>query len=119
MKINKKGFTLIELLIVIAIIGVLAAIAIPQFISYRSKSYNSTAMTDLRNVSTAQEAYFVDHKIYSPNYSNLQSKYGVSSSSGVIIDCIGSQTSYTITAYHSSGNRTYTLTGPGGSITGD
>ena len=42
-KLNKKGFTLIELMIVIAIIGILAAIAIPQFAAYRAKSYNSAA----------------------------------------------------------------------------
>ena len=53
-KLNKKGFTLIELMIVIAIIGILAAIAIPQFASYRQKSYNSAAQSDLRNVKTNQ-----------------------------------------------------------------
>jgi type IV pilus assembly protein PilA len=47
---NKKGFTLIELMIVIAIIGILAAIAIPNFISYRDKSYCSRAESDANNV---------------------------------------------------------------------
>jgi type IV pilus assembly protein PilA len=63
-KLNKKGFTLIELMIVIAIIGILAAIAIPQFAAYRAKSYNSAAQSDLRNVLTVLEAYYADYQKY-------------------------------------------------------
>jgi type IV pilus assembly protein PilA len=55
---NKKGFTLIELMIVIAIIGILAAIAIPNFISYRNKSYCSQAESDARGVASAISDYF-------------------------------------------------------------
>jgi prepilin-type N-terminal cleavage/methylation domain-containing protein len=55
---NKKGFTLIELMIVIAIIGILAAIAIPNFISYRNKSYCSTAEADARGTASAISDYF-------------------------------------------------------------
>lgn len=61
---NKKGFTLIELLIVVAIIAILAAIAIPQFAQYRIKGYNSSALTDLRNARTTQEALFADYQRY-------------------------------------------------------
>jgi type IV pilus assembly protein PilA len=61
---SKKGFTLIELLIVVAIIGILAAIAIPQFASYRIKSYNTAAASDLKNTKTTLEAYFADHQMY-------------------------------------------------------
>jgi type IV pilus assembly protein PilA len=65
MKIKKKkGFTLIELLIVVAIIAILAAIAIPQFSSYRIKGYNSSATADLRNGRTAEEAFFSDWQVY-------------------------------------------------------
>lgn len=63
---SKKGFTLIELLIVVAIIGILAAIAIPQFAAYRTRSYNSAASSDIRNAKTSLEAYYADKQQY-PN----------------------------------------------------
>jgi len=55
---NKKGFTLIELMIVIAIIGILAAIAIPNFIAYRNKSYCSRAESDANNLASAVSDHF-------------------------------------------------------------
>ena len=61
---TESGFTLIELLVVVAIIGILAAIAIPQFAAYKIRSFNARAESDLRNVITGQEAYFVDHEDY-------------------------------------------------------
>lgn len=64
MKNSQKGFTLIELLVVVAIIGILAAIAIPQFSEYRARGYDARAKTDLRNVATAEEAYFADNEVY-------------------------------------------------------
>ena len=62
--LNKKGFTLIELMIVIAIIGILAAIAIPQFAAYRRKSYNAAAISDMRTTKTTLEAYYAEYQEY-------------------------------------------------------
>ena len=116
-KSNEKGFTLIELMIVIAIIGILAAIAIPQFSAYRTRSYNSAAQADVRNTATAMEAYFVDHQSYADAAGSLTgSTFGLATSQNVTVTATGSTTGYTITAYHSSGNKTYTLNGPGGTI---
>ncbi|HEY6873438.1 MAG TPA: prepilin-type N-terminal cleavage/methylation domain-containing protein [Geobacteraceae bacterium] len=61
---SNKGFTLIELLIVVAIIGILAAIAIPQFASYRQKGFNSAGVSDARNAKTAEEGLFTDYQTY-------------------------------------------------------
>ncbi|MGI6657583.1 MAG: type IV pilin protein [Desulfobulbus sp.] len=58
---NNKGFTLIELMIVVAIIGILAAIAVPQFSSYRAKGYIASCVSDAKNAHTAVIAYCGDH----------------------------------------------------------
>ena len=57
MKRNTKGFTLIELLIVVVIIGILAAIAIPKFAATKERAYVATMKTDLKNLATAEEGY--------------------------------------------------------------
>jgi type IV pilus assembly protein PilA len=61
---TRKGFTLIELLIVVVIIGILAAIAIPKFANTKSKAYYTAMKSDLRNLVTAEEAFFSDSSKY-------------------------------------------------------
>jgi len=61
---NQQGFTLIELLIVVAIIGIIAAVAAPQYNAYRDRGYHAAAHTDLKNLKTALESYFTEHRSY-------------------------------------------------------
>jgi prepilin-type N-terminal cleavage/methylation domain-containing protein len=65
-KSNKKGFTLVELLVVVAIIGILAAIAIPQFAKYRQRAQDSSALSDLKTIRLEAEAVYADRFAY-PN----------------------------------------------------
>src|SRR5258708_38523828 len=66
-QMNRKGFTLIELLIVVVIIGILAAIAIPKFANTEERGDLASMKSDLRNLITAEEAYFADSVKYSTN----------------------------------------------------
>lgn len=78
---EQSGFTLIELLIVVVIIGILAAIAIPKFTSAREKAFVSASKTDLRNLANLQELYYNDNYSYSSDLNAV----GFTPSDGVTI----------------------------------
>ena len=61
---HSSGFTFIEFSVVLAILGILAAIAVPQYSNYRERAYNQTAIADLKNIAAAQESFFADHQAY-------------------------------------------------------
>lgn len=78
---NRAGFTLIELLIVVVIIGILAAFAIPKFQSTKGKANAAALRSDIRNLATAQEAYFYEYSAYSTDLTALN----FNGSQGVVI----------------------------------
>ena len=78
----RKGFTLIELLIVVVIIGILAAIAIPKIANTKNKAYVTAMKSDLRNLVTAEEAFFSDSTYYTTG-ANLVTRNSFKNSSGV------------------------------------
>jgi type IV pilus assembly protein PilA len=96
----RKGFTLIELLIVVVIIGILAAIAIPKFANTKSKAYKTAMISDLRNLVTAEEAFFSDSGKYSQTIDSAHVKFAPSTNVTVTIGNPGSGY-WTATASHS------------------
>ncbi len=98
-----RGFTLIELLVVITIIGILAAIAIPQFAVFRKRSYTAHITSDLISAATAQEAYLVDNNVYSNSLSGLTS-LGYVQQADINLGIVGTSTAgFRLTASHNKG----------------
>lgn len=97
---NRKGFTLIELLIVVVIIGILAAIAIPKFANTKEKAYIAAMKSDLRNLVTAQEAFFADSMKYASSTTAPGLNFSPSAGVSVTINT-ASGTGWNATATHS------------------
>jgi len=101
----EAGFTLLELLVVVAIIGILAAVAIPQFGVYRGRGFDADVRSNVKNLITAQEAYFVDTDSYTSGNGN-DAKFtsrGFRQSAGVNISTTGNTLDFTITGTAVSG----------------
>ena len=116
----KKGFTLIELLIVVVIIGILAAIAIPKFANTKEKAYVASMKSDLRNLVTAQEAYYSDYySVYAASTAALGTNY--KPSTGVKVTIAGATgTGWNATATSVSTSKVCNITlGRGSTDEGD
>jgi type IV pilus assembly protein PilA len=98
---NRKGFTLIELLIVVVIIGILAAIAIPKFAATKDKAKLASVKTDIRNSETAEEAYFSDYATYG-TVANLNTASNFNLSSGNTMTITTNASGYTVAANNST-----------------
>ena len=98
---RSAGFTLIELLIVVLIIGILAAIAIPKFANTKGKAYAASIKADLHNLATAEEAYYYEKAAYAANLSDL--KFNQSPGVTVTIQA-ATPAGWSATATHSAAN---------------
>jgi type IV pilus assembly protein PilA len=108
---NNKGFTLIELLIVVVIIGILAAIAIPRFSATKGKAFDAAAKTDLRNAMTAQEAYYSDFQAYGAT-GDLE----VTASTNVTLAGTGSVGGYAMSTEHAESDNAWCVTSDSATI---
>lgn len=107
---SEGGFTLIELLVVIIIIAILAAIAIPMYLSQREKGWESNAKSDLRNAAVAQESYFTDNDAYTDNSGGELEDEGFNPSADVTLTVESADaTSYCMQASHDSGGSAWTF----------
>jgi len=109
-KKGQKGFTLIELMIVIAIIGILAAIAIPQFTTYKQKGYNIAAKADIKNAYTAAQAYFSENPAGTVDIDLLKTNGYTPTANVTVAVTTGTQAGLVITSTHTASDPAVTYT---------
>ena len=99
---DESGFTLIELLVVVLIIGILAAIAIPSFLSQRQKAQDAEAKTDARTAQTAEETYFTNENAYTATPADLKKVERTLNTGGLTLTAGGTGTTATFSAQATS-----------------
>lgn len=100
-------------MIVIAIIGIIAAVAIPNFISYRKRAYNNSAQADAKNSWVAAQAYFCDYPEEALDSVASLTAYGFRQTNDVTVTVSGTQNSFVINTFHATGDRVYTVSPEG------
>ena len=112
---GEEGFTLVELLVVILIIGILAAIAIPSFLNQKGKGEDAAAKSSAREAATAVETYYTDNASYGASVAQLQAIEPTLPSQGngpgqMTISNVNAAQDYSITVVSKPSGRTYTIT---------
>lgn len=101
---HEDGFTLIEILVVILIIGILAAIAIPVFLNQRQTANDASAVSDTKNVAMAMQSYFTDNP--TATYAPVEEiRKLVKKSPNVSIAIMGTSNDYCVQGWHSNGKQ--------------
>ena len=114
---NRKtqGFTLIELLIVIAIIGILAAVLIPNLLTARARAFDTSAQACLKEIATIEEAHAIDSPF--TYYSDAPTVVAdANACAGVTVTSTGSATAFGYTAFHPNSSRDYSIAAGGGVV---
>jgi len=119
-KRGQKGFTLIELMIVIAIIGILAAIAIPQFSKYRARGYMAATKSDVKNAYTAAMAYLGDNpSATAVSDADIAASGFTATTAATVASNGGSASTLTLTGTHAQLNGSYVVNSAGAVTTND